>query len=256
MNKTDRDPPQKTPPATTTLAGSDDTNTEMPMVPDEAIGTAEQITALESEVVDYKNRLLREMAAMENLRKRTQREKEDAARFAITRFAKDIVTISDNLVRAIDAVPEEARKGSDELVTNLVTGIDLTNRQLQQVFERHGVRRFDPQGEKFNPTYHEAIYEVPDQTQPTGTVGQVVESGYMIGERVLRPARVGVTSGGPKRTAEPPTVSPITSEPPAGPDNNTRAEQQSELSASQDSQPIQSVPNAGENIEIKSDRST
>ncbi|NND50388.1 MAG: nucleotide exchange factor GrpE [Rhizobiales bacterium] len=170
---------------------------------DAPVSESEQLAALQAEITDYRDRLLRSMAEMDNLRKRTQREKDDATRFAISRFARDIIGISDDLSRAIEAVPPEARSGDDATVTGLLAGIELTERQLQQVFERHGVKRFDPAGEKFDPMVHEAMYEVPDPSQPAGTVAQVVEPGYMIADRVLRPARVGVSAGGPKSAPKP-----------------------------------------------------
>jgi len=186
--------------------------------PDGGAGEAERIAALEAELAETRDRLLRAVAEMDNLRKRTQREKEDATRFAISRFARDIVTVSDDLARAIEAVPAEARAGGDDIVASLVAGIEMTERQLQQVFERHGVRRFDPAGEKFDPAVHEAMYEIPDPTQPAGTVAQVVEAGYMIADRVLRPARVGVTAGGPtsdvQRQADDPGGAPDAAAPP------------------------------------------
>ncbi len=174
---------------------------------DAPVRESEQLAALQAEIADYRDRLLRSMAEMDNLRKRTQREKDDATRFAISRFARDIIGISDDLSRAIEAVPPEARSGGDATVTGLLAGIELTERQLQQVFERHGVKRFDPAGEKFDPMVHEAMYEVPDRSQPAGTVAQVVEPGYMIADRVLRPARVGVSAGGPKSAPKPETES-------------------------------------------------
>ena len=164
----------------------------------------ERFAALAAEAAEYKDRLLREMAEMENLRRRTQREKDEAARYAITRFARDVIGVSDDLARAIAAVPEDARSDSEGPIANLLSGIELTERQMQQVLERHGVTRFDPSGQKFDPAVHEAMFQIPDPGQPDGTVAQVMEVGYMIGERVLRPARVGVTAGGPKAEAAKP----------------------------------------------------
>lgn len=165
-------------------------------------GPAEsRVAALEAEVADLKDRLLRAVAEMDNLRKRTQREKEDAARYAITRFARDLVSVADDLNRALETATPEARAEAGEFAANLVTGVEMTERRLQQVFESHGLKRFDPAGEKFDPSVHEAMFEVPDPSQPAGMVAHVVEAGYMIGDRVLRPARVGVSSGGPQQSA-------------------------------------------------------
>ncbi|MHA1525346.1 MAG: nucleotide exchange factor GrpE [Alphaproteobacteria bacterium] len=144
-----------------------------------------------------KDRLLRQMAEMENLRKRTEREKAEGARYAIARFARDIVTVADDLHRALASVPDGAKK-EIEAVRNLVEGVAVTERQLMQIFERHGLKRFDPTGDRFDPELHEAMFEIPDPSQPAGTVAQVIEAGYMIGDRMLRPARVGIARGGPK----------------------------------------------------------
>lgn len=172
-------------------------------------GEASEIEALRLENVDLRNRLLREMAEMENLRKRTVREKADASRFAIAKFARDLLTVGDDLRRAIDAAPAEARANADDPVATLLSGVEATERQFLQILDRHGVRRFEPLGEKFDPANHEALFEVPDPAKPSGTISQVVEAGYMIGERVLRPARVGVAKGGPRiapQSAEPEPV--------------------------------------------------
>jgi molecular chaperone GrpE len=163
--------------------------------PDDA---AARIAALEAEAADLRDRLLREMAEMENLRKRARRETEDAARYAIARFARDLVTVADNLRRALEAVPGEARSEGGDALAALIEGVGVTERSFEQILERHGVKRFDPAGEKFDPERHEAMFEVPDQDKPAGTVAHVVESGYTIGDRMLRPARVGVSKGGPK----------------------------------------------------------
>lgn len=198
-------------------ATPEDQNGEGPDVKDETPeitpDSAEtRIAELEAEVADLRNRLLREMAEMENLRKRTRRETEDAARYAIAKFARDLLTVGDDMRRATDAVSDEFRASAEETVQNLLKGVEMTGRQLDQVFERHGVTKFEPMGDRFDPSVHEAMFEVPDPAQPSGTVGHVVEPGYMIGERVLRPARVGVTKGGPKPEPKPETE-PEPSEP-------------------------------------------
>ena len=160
--------------------------------------------AIIAEAADLKDRLLRTAAEMDNLRKRTQREKENATRYAITNFARDLVTVADDLKRALETATPEARAEAGDLAATLVTGVEMTERRLQQVFASHGLKRFDPSGEKFDPAVHEAMFEVPDPSKPTGTVAHVVDAGYMIGDRVLRPARVGITSGGPKQTRQDP----------------------------------------------------
>lgn len=170
-------------------------------ISDEDIKHLEVLDALRRENADLKNRLLREMADMENLRKRTQREKADSSRFAVTKFAGDLLTVGDDLRRAIDAVPAEVRDKADVAAATLISGVEVTERQFLQILERHGVHRFEPMDEKFDPSVHEALFELPDPSKPNGTICQVIEAGYMIGDRVLRPARVGVAKGGPREAA-------------------------------------------------------
>ncbi|MCX5494862.1 nucleotide exchange factor GrpE [Kaistia dalseonensis] len=175
----------------------------------EAAGGAEaRIAALEAETTELKDRVLRTMAEMENLRRRTEREVADARQYAIAAFARDMLTAGDNLARTIEAVPEGARAGNEAL-TALIDGVEMTERDLQKSLEKHGVRKLDPVGQKFDPNLHQAIFEVPTEEKPAGTVMQVMQSGYVIGERVLRPAMVGVAKGAPKPkpTAKPETES-------------------------------------------------
>ncbi len=138
---------------------------------------------------------------MENLRRRTEREVADARTYAVTQFARDIVTVADNMERALQALDQELRDKADAGVKALLDGVDLTERELLKVLEKHGVQKLDPNGQKFDPHRHQAMFEVPDPSVPAGTVVQVVQSGYTIGERVLRPAMVGVAKGGPKPTS-------------------------------------------------------
>jgi len=165
---------------------------------DDVADEAGEIESLRLENADLRNRLLREMAEMENLRKRTSREKSDASRFAIANFARDLLTVGDDLRRAIDAASSNSQSSASDPVTTLLSGIEATERQFLGILDRHGVRRFEPLGEKFDPANHEALFELPDPSTPNGTIMQVVEAGYMIGERVLRPARVGIAKGGPR----------------------------------------------------------
>jgi molecular chaperone GrpE len=155
-------------------------------------------TALEREHAEMKDRLLRTLAEMENLRKRTEREVADARLYGASSFARDVLAVADNMRRALDAVPPEARAGAEAGMKSLVEGVELTERELLKALEKNGVRQFTPQGEKFDPNVHQAMYEVPDASVPAGSIVQVVQPGYMIGERVLRPALVGVSKGGPK----------------------------------------------------------
>jgi molecular chaperone GrpE len=155
-------------------------------------------TALEREHAEMKDRLLRTLAEMENLRKRTDREVADARLYGVSSFARDVLAVADNMRRALDAVPPEARDGAEAGMKSLVEGVELTERELLKALEKNGVRQFTPQGEKFDPNVHQAMFEVPDASVPAGSIVQVVQPGYMIGERVLRPALVGVSKGGPR----------------------------------------------------------
>ncbi len=154
--------------------------------------------ALAKEAAEARDRMLRTLAEMENLRKRTSREVADARMYGITGFARDVLEIADNLQRALDAVPAEARANADPGLKALIEGVELTERSLHNTLEKYGVKRLDPSGSKFDPNCHQAMYEVPDPSVPSGTVVQVVQAGYTIGERVLRPALVGVSKGGAK----------------------------------------------------------
>lgn len=155
-------------------------------------------TALEREHAEMKDRLLRTLAEMENLRKRTEREVADSRLYSVTGFARDMLVVADNMRRALEAVTPELRSTAESGVKALIDGIELTERELLKALEKNGVRQFTPQGEKFDPNLHQAMFEIPDTTVPAGSVVQVVQPGYMIGDRVLRPALVGVSKGGPK----------------------------------------------------------
>lgn len=169
--------------------------------PDGAAFQPDPLAALEAEKADLKDKLLRTLADIENMRRRGEREIADARAYGIANFARDMLTVADNFQRAIDAVPAEAREAADPVFKALIEGIELTERDMLKALERHGVKRLDPQGQKFDPNMHQAMFEVPDASVPSGTVVQVVQTGYSIGERVLRPALVGVAKGGPKPAA-------------------------------------------------------
>jgi molecular chaperone GrpE len=155
-------------------------------------------TALEREHAEMKDRLLRTLAEMENVRKRTEREIADSRLYSVTSFARDLLVVADNMRRALEAVTPELRSTAESGVKALIDGIELTERELLKALEKNGVRQFTPQSEKFDPNLHQAMFEIPDATVPAGSVVQVVQPGYMIGDRVLRPALVGVSKGGPK----------------------------------------------------------
>lgn len=172
-----------------------DAGSEMPR--GEAGEAAVQAAAkLEAEVADLKNRLLRALAETENLRRRAARDVDDARQYAIGTFASDLVDVADNLERALGSVPSEAEHGATALKT-LADGIALTGKSLMQVFEKHGIRRIEPLGERFDPNLHEALFETADPSVPNGTVSTVVLPGYAIGSRPLRAAKVGIARGGP-----------------------------------------------------------
>ncbi|MGO3929106.1 nucleotide exchange factor GrpE [Rhodopseudomonas pseudopalustris] len=154
--------------------------------------------AIAKELAETRDKMLRTLAEMENLRKRTTREVADARTYGVTSFARDVLEIADNLQRALDAVPAEARDNADAGLKALIEGVQLTERSLLSALEKNGVKKFDPTGQKFDPNFQQAMYEIPDETVPAGTVLQVVQAGFMIGERVLRPALVGVSKGGAK----------------------------------------------------------
>jgi len=156
------------------------------------------IEALKKEAVEMRDKVLRTLAEMENLRKRTSREVADARTYGITGFARDVLEIADNLQRALDAVPAEAKAAAEPGLKALMEGVELTERALLSALEKHGVKRLDPSGGRFDPNFHQAMYEVPDPSVPAGTVVQVVQAGYTIGDRVLRPALVAVSKGGAK----------------------------------------------------------
>jgi len=152
----------------------------------------EELVKLREEAGQLKDQLLRTLAEMDNLRKRAERERAEATLYAATNFARDILTVSDNLSRALDMAHADALKGASEPIRNLIAGVEVTNRELLNVFERHGIKRIDPKGEKFDPHFHQAVFEVPTDDEPPGTVVQVLQAGFSIGDRVLRPAMVGV----------------------------------------------------------------
>ena len=153
---------------------------------------AEAAGLAQEDVAELKDRLLRTLAEMENLRRRTQRDVEEARKFAVTGFARDLLEVVDNLGRALASVPPEARQQS-EFMKNLVLGVEMTERSLLNAFEKHQVRRVEPKtGEKFDHKLHQAMFEVPTTELPPGTIAEVIQAGYVIADRLLRPALVGV----------------------------------------------------------------
>jgi molecular chaperone GrpE len=171
------------------------------------------IAGLRVEAADLKDRLLRAHAEVENIRKRGEREKEETAKYAITRLARDIVGVGDNFQRAIDAVPQDAVE-QDSALKSFLEGVTLTERELLNVLERYGIRKMAPTGEPFNPHLHQAVMEMQRADVPAGTVVQVFQAGYTIEDRVLRPAMVAVAKGGPKPAPAPEAQSGTPDTPP------------------------------------------
>ncbi len=159
---------------------------------------AAELETLRAELASTKDRLLRTLAEMENLRRRTEKEVTDARLYGVTSFARESLALADNLRRAIAAFPVKTKEELEPHVAALLEGVELTERDFASRLARFGVKKMEEGESRFDPNKHEALFEIPDETQPAGTVAQWIEPGYMIGERVLRPAKVGVTRGGPK----------------------------------------------------------
>lgn len=167
--------------------------------PEEVIDALlEENQKLRDEKEALKDQMLRVAADMENLRRRTQREVADARQYAISNFARDVLSIGDNLDRAISTVSDEEKESAGSTLAALVEGVEMTGREMVRIFAKHGVTKEEPEGEKFDPNRHQAMFEVPNPAVDSGMVVQVVQAGYMLGDRVLRPAMVGVSKGGPK----------------------------------------------------------
>ena len=166
------------------------------------------IAALQAETTDLKDKWLRAHAEIDNIRKRSEREKEEVAKYAITKLARDIVSVGDNFQRAIDAVPAGAAE-QDAALKSFLEGVTMTERELLNTLERHGIKRIQPLNEPFNPHLHQAVTEIPRSDVPAGTIVQVFQAGYMIEDRVLRPAMVAVAKGGAKLPAVPDGSGPV-----------------------------------------------
>jgi molecular chaperone GrpE len=159
---------------------------------------AEQVTAALEAAAEFKDKLLRTLAEMENLRKRTEREVADARAYGVTGFARDVLAVADNMHRALETLGPELRAQADAKLIALIEGVELTERELMKVLEKNGVTKFSPQREKFDPNVQQAMYEVENTELPAGHVAQVIQAGYMLGDRVLRPALVAVVKAAPK----------------------------------------------------------
>ncbi len=185
MNEPDNDGP----------TANDNSGEATSAAPETAAGEADEESAPGNEAAQLKDQLLRALAEVENTRRRAQREVEDARKYAVANFARDVLTVSDNLSRALIAVPDEAAQSED--MKALIEGVGLTERELLSVLERHGIRKIEPMGEKFDPNLHQAMFESDVPGAAPGSVVEVVQSGYIIGERLLRPAMVGVAKKQP-----------------------------------------------------------
>lgn len=191
------------------MTADDNTNDKAPLDPQAAnenqaregkehAAYVDERTVLEAQVAELKDKYLRAHAEMENTRRRAEKDVADARNFSIAGFARDMLSVADNLGRALAAVDPAIREAADTTLKTLLEGVELTNRELAKTLEKHGVRLLDPVGQKFDPNFHQAMFEIPDDSVPAGTVKQVVQPGYAIGERVLRPAMVGVAKAAPK----------------------------------------------------------
>ncbi|PST27054.1 nucleotide exchange factor GrpE [Mesorhizobium plurifarium] len=164
----------------------------------DASAAPDPLELAKAENAELRDKYLRLAAEMDNLRRRTERDVKDAKSYSVAGFARDMLAVSDNLRRALDAIPADAREAGDAGLKALIEGVEMTERSMLAALERHGVKQLDPAGQKFDPNFHQAMFEVPNTEVPNNTVVQVVQAGYTIGERVLRPAMVGVAKGGPK----------------------------------------------------------
>ena len=165
------------------------------------IGARAEVDALRAEVEEMRANMLRALAEAENVRRRAQRDVSDARQYAVTAFARDMLNVADNFKRALSTIEGEAELPAE--LQALVDGVKMTERELGSIFERHGVRLIEPLGERFDPNRHEAVFQVQNPDVASGTVLQVMQTGAVIGDRTLRPAMVGVSTGGPKPGAEP-----------------------------------------------------
>ena len=174
-------------------------NTPAPEAANEnATAQSDPVAELSKANGELKDQLLRALAEMENLRKRTEREVQDTRTYGVASFARDVLAVADNIRRALDATGADWKAKADPNGQALFDGVDLTERELLKVLEKHGVKKIEPKGQKFDPNLHQAMFELDDPSVPAGTVVQVLQGGFTIGDRILRPALVGVAKGGPK----------------------------------------------------------
>jgi len=174
---------------------------EMPEAAPEEAAPEARIAELEAELAATNDRMLRLMAETENIRRRIEREREDTLRYAAGGLAKDLLNVADNLHRALAAVPAEMRAG-DEAAKNFVVGVEMTEKELLSAFEKHGISQILPVGEKFDYERHQAMFELENTGQPAGIVVELMQPGYVMHDRLLRPAMVGVAKGNPDDSSD------------------------------------------------------
>lgn len=165
-----------------------------------------QISDLQQQLAATRDQGLRALAEADNARKRALKDREDASKYAVSNFARDLLDYTDNFKRAIDSIPEDLKSSGDDRITNLLTGLEAMQRQLLQTFEKNGIKKLEPRDEPFNPHFHEVMFEVPGTGKPAGMIIQLVDAGYILHDRLLRPARVGVAKdegqGGPAHSVD------------------------------------------------------
>lgn len=188
----DTDPDKRLMPEDMPDTGLPPEGLDMPETEDAA--ATDRVAELEAEIARLKDHMMRALAETDNIRKRSVKEREDASKYAVTSFAKEMLDIADNFQRAMDAVPAEAKE-ADPVLKNLMDGIEATERVMLKSFEKQGIRKIEPMGEMFNPNFHEVMFEAPVPGKTGGTVIQVIEPGYVIHDRLLRAAKVGVAKG-------------------------------------------------------------
>ncbi len=198
----------------------------------------DRVAELEAEIAELKDKLLRTLAESENVRRRAERDREDASKYAIANFAREMLSVSDNLRRALDSLGDDARS-ENETLKSLVVGVEMTEREMLNAFGRIGIKPIAAKGKKFDHNFHEAMFEIEDKEKPSGTVIQEVQTGYMLNDRLLRPAKVGISKGG--ATARPDDA--VKDDEP-NPDNTTK-----ELSKAYEKQADQKASPSGSSLD-------
>lgn len=194
-------PPQPEPATESVCAASSEPEAGAAPADDDAVAAEDALAKLAAENAELKDRLLRALAEVENVRRRADRDRQDASQYAVTGFARDMLAIADNFSRALAACPKELLEGLDPKVKGIIEGVGATERQLLSTLERHGIKPIDTSDGKFDPHRHQAIAEVPGSGKPKGAIVNVIQPGYTIGERLLRPAMVTVAAGEPAKPA-------------------------------------------------------